>query len=58
MTLRIQFDMGNAAFDGAPEAEAARTLRHVADAIERGAEDSGAVFDANGNRIGRWEVAE
>lgn len=56
MELRIRFDMDNAAFDGHPEAEAARCLRHVADVMERGADDSGAIFDANGNRIGAWEV--
>lgn len=54
--LRVTFDTGNAAFDNGngPE-EAARALRIIAGKVSSG-QDSGSVFDSNGNRIGEWEV--
>lgn len=52
----IRFDTGNAAFDdgNGPE-EAARALRIIAGKVSSG-QDSGSVFDSNGNRIGEWSA--
>lgn len=44
----------NAAFEDL-EAEIARILRRVAARVEQG-EQSGGVMDANGNRVGDWDV--
>lgn len=54
--LRVTFDTGNAAFDNGngPE-EAARALRIIAGKVSSG-QDSGCIWDSNGNRIGEWYV--
>jgi hypothetical protein len=52
----MTFDTGNAAFDnGNGPDEAARALRIVMGKVSSG-QDSGSVFDSNGNRIGEWSV--
>lgn len=52
----INFDTGNAAFDGGNgPGEAARILRNVAYRIEQG-ETDGVMRDINGNRVGDWSI--
>ena len=56
--LEIRVETGNAAFGDTPEealAESARILRVVAGGMEAGSL-SGAVQDANGNTVGKWEL--
>jgi hypothetical protein len=54
--LRIDIGTGNAAFDGNPESEIARILRGLADRYEsEGIADRVALYDANGNRVGKAE---
>lgn len=56
MGLKIEFETDNAAFDDAPEIEAARILRDLADKLEsHGHYLSMNVRDVNGNTIGRIE---
>lgn len=52
-TFKVSFKVDNAAFEGAPEVEAARILREIADKIEAG-QFSGAVMDVNGNKVGHF----
>lgn len=55
-TLEIRCD--NAAFVGDPQAEIARSLRDLADRLERiGLEDGFRVRDANGNHVGVYTFA-
>lgn len=64
--LSLKLDMGNAAFEGAPAAEAARILRRLADKLEndegatlkREERANGYLWDANGNNCGTWEAKE
>lgn len=56
MEVSINFDTGNAAFDD--PGELARILRDLADNIDARSADSGDIRDANGNRVGTWEVSE
>jgi hypothetical protein len=58
MRLAISFDMDNAAFEDAPAAEAARILREIAKAVEADDSPNGNIRDANGNRVGSWEITE
>lgn len=62
MTLTLTIEMDNAAFDGANAgAEAARILRRLANKIEDwpGANKfTMGLLDANGNKVGKVEVAE
>lgn len=52
--IQIRFKTENAAFDSDQrEAEIERILHSVAEKIRDG-RDSGAIHDANGNRIGDW----
>ncbi len=54
--LTVRFDTDNAAFtDGNGPDEAARALRIIMGKVSSG-QDSGSVFDSNGNRIGEWSV--
>ena len=55
MKIVIEFAMDNAAFENAPEAEAAEILRVVANRILFGA-TSGKCKDHNGNPVGKWEI--
>lgn len=57
MRVNVSFECDNAAFDGRVDVEAAHVIRTVADRLERG-DESGAIFDLNGNRIGAWELSE
>lgn len=53
----MTFKTENAAFaDGDMAAEVARILKEVAAQIEFGAQMSGTVRDANGNRVGTYEL--
>lgn len=55
--FKLEIATDNAAFDDEPAAECARILREIAGKLERG--DSlggGHIFDANGNRVGHWEM--
>ena len=61
MHIRIDLDTENAAFEGAPEQETARILRHLADRLERagGLEaDEMKLRDHNGNAVGRCIIEE
>lgn len=54
----LTIDCDNAAFDPCPYHEIARILRGLDyDFTIRGVEDvDGALIDANGNRVGSWEL--
>lgn len=56
MPFKLQFTTDHAAFeDDAEEVETVRILRNVAERVEAGIWD-GAVYDANGNRIGQFSL--
>lgn len=55
-TLAI-LHMDGAAFDDAPAVEVAEILRGVADQVEAGQTDVGAVLDATGRTVGAWNYA-
>lgn len=55
MKFKLEFDMNNAAFDNATEAETSRILIVVGEQIEQGKTD-GIVMDYNGNRVGQWSI--
>ena len=52
MRFTLTIDLDNAAFDDAPMTELARILRRLAARAERGEDVTGALWDANGNRVG------
>lgn len=55
-TFQMRFDLDNAEFDGAPLDRAAgisRLLRETADKVDMG-DESGDLFDINGNKVGAW----
>lgn len=55
--FKIEFSTDNAAFDDAPASEVARILRKIARQVEQGDPlGGGPVHDANGNRVGHWEL--
>ena len=54
--FKLEFETGNAAFDGAEFPETAEVLRRLADQIENPASTSGPIRDSNGNTIGRWSM--
>jgi hypothetical protein len=54
-TLNLTFTMDNAAFEPDPWAEAIRILDAVA-LLLANEESGGAILDANGNRVGSWEI--
>lgn len=60
MKFKLEFDMGNAAFEDAPGEEIARILRklaaHLAEAGDMRPGYQGALFDFNGNKVGEWKV--
>lgn len=54
--VTVRFTTENATFhDGDGPAEAAKLLRIIAGKVSSG-QDSGSVFDSNGNRIGEWSA--
>lgn len=56
-TLTIETE--NEAFvEAGKEIEAARILRRVADLIEIACKTSGACMDANGNKVGTFELTD
>jgi hypothetical protein len=54
--LKIEIETDNAAFEY-PREECARILRDIADSLE-GGRNGGVCIDANGNRVGTWELAD
>lgn len=63
MTLKIEIEMDNAAFEEDPQGEPARILRHAANVIGAGnmgmvAEANMNLRDINGNKVGQAEVTE
>lgn len=60
MKLKLEIDMGNAAFDGCNGDEAASILRALADRLEgtplHGGHDGANLRDFNGNKVGSWKV--
>ena len=58
--LTVEIETNNAAFEDNCPQETARILRDLADRIENGlgsGQDSGALLDINGNRVGNWSWA-
>ena len=53
----INFSTDNDAFAGEPATEICRILRQIARRIEHG-EFTGGIVDANGNKIGEYDVGE
>ena len=59
MKLEAQIQMGNASFEGFPQAELARILRHAADRLENHwnqGEYYMKLVDINGNTVGKLEM--
>lgn len=61
--LTVKIETGNAAFQQNPESEAARIIAELADHLNslhgRGIrEDEGALFDANGNKVGSYQLTD
>lgn len=54
VSLKIEFDSGNAAFEDDPVEETVRILRTIARQIESGRTGEQTVHDVNGNSIGEW----
>lgn len=54
--IRIEIHTGNAAFDGDPGVEVARTLRGIADEFESMGTAYRTLRDINGNKVGTAEV--
>lgn len=50
--VKIEIICENAAFDGMPEAETARILFEIADAIDHGNFKNRVLIDLNGNKCG------
>lgn len=55
--FRLEIECENAAFDEAPGYEIARILRNAGSQMEQGFID-GTLRDANGNKVGRFELAD
>lgn len=61
-TFNLTIKLGNDAMQSGDDV--ARALRSVADCLANTydsltlPEDAGAIFDLNGNTVGRWEVAK
>ena len=55
MEFKMNIEMDNDAFTGDPAREVARILRNVAERFS-GGEYAGTVRDANGNRVGSFEI--
>ncbi len=53
MTVKIEFDTGNAAFDS--EYEISRILQKISHEIENGYMKN-SIRDANGNKVGKYTV--
>lgn len=61
MQITIELETNNAAFEDAPELEAARILRHLSDRIERHGlivGESIPLRDHNGNKVGHCKIEE
>ena len=55
----LKIESGNAAFsDGNAGSEVARILRELARKVEDSSDGSGRLFDANGNGVGHWSMAD
>jgi len=55
MTLELEFETGNSAFDEDREYEVNRILRAIGDRILEG-ERAGNIYDINGNNIGYYAL--
>ncbi len=55
MKFTLEINMDNAAFEYAAEAELDRLLEKTAAQVRGGLTD-GAIFDINGNRVGKFEI--
>lgn len=55
VSLRVNFNSGNAALVDDPRAETARILNDIRARVE-GGEEYSAIFDLNGNYIGDWSL--
>ena len=55
MKLKLEINMDNAAFDNIPEIVLADMLEKVGQRIERGG-TFGAIIDANGNKVGTFDI--
>jgi len=55
MTLQLEFETDNAAFDEGMEYEVSRILRAIGDCISEG-KKAGNVYDVNGNNIGYYAL--
>jgi len=57
MTLKLEFETDNAAFDGYRADEVSRILREIAERVEAGIEADD-IRDINGNKIGQYAMIE
>ena len=57
MEFKLAIESGNAAFTTDPDEEVARILRTTAERLGDG-EHYGNIHDANGNRVGSYELRE
>ncbi len=55
MTLKMEFETDNAAFDEYPAGETSRILHEIADLVVSG-DLSGDIRDVNGNKMGHYEL--
>jgi hypothetical protein len=58
MEFTVRINCENAAFDDALATETARILRGIADSLESGQNLPLALFDSNGNQVGRANFEE
>lgn len=60
MSVKIEFETENAAFEDDRAAETARIIHEIADRIADGwtVDIIGNIRDINGNQIGRYELTE
>lgn len=56
--FRLEIECENAAFDANPLPEIARILREAADRVDRASAAAGNLRDSNGNKVGRFELAD
>lgn len=57
--FQLSLSTDNAAFQGDDmRAEIARILRELAETIDNGSTYKGGLYDANGNRVGSWNLSD
>ena len=57
MTIKIDCDSDNAAFDDSPFPELARILHGLADRLEHAPDSGGQLYDINGNTVGEFALS-